>query len=59
MVSQVQLKFRADFFNILNHPTFADTGATSADINAPSSFGKISQTSSTSRVGQFSLRLEF
>jgi hypothetical protein len=59
IVRQIQLNFRADFFNVLNHPTFADTGATSVNIDSPSTFGQISQTSSSQRVGQFSLRLEF
>ncbi len=49
------LKFRADFFNVLNHPTF---GLPNSDITS-GSFGLISTTSNTARIGQFSLRLEF
>jgi hypothetical protein len=55
IVSEVDLKFRADFFNVLNHPTF---GLPNNDITS-GSFGQISGTSNTARVGQFSLRLEF
>ena len=59
IVHQLQLQFRADAFNVLNHPTFADTGETSLNIDSPSTFGQISQTSSSQRVAQFSLKLEF
>ena len=52
---RVDLKFRADFFNILNHPAF---GTPVNDITS-GSFGQISSTSTTARIGQFSLRLEF
>ncbi len=53
----VTLKFRADAFNALNHPSF-DTP--SNDITESSTrFGVISATSSTPRVLQLALRLEF
>ena len=52
---KLDLKFRADFFNILNHPVF---GLPNTDITS-GSFGEITSTASSSRVGQFSLRLEF
>jgi hypothetical protein len=53
----VNLKFRADAFNVLNHPSF-DTP--SNDITESSTrFGVISATSSTPRVLQLALRLEF
>jgi hypothetical protein len=60
------LQFRAEFFNLLNHPHFflpgiAGTGA--QDINTPSSFGVISQTINQTvndaRSVQFVLRLNF
>ena len=51
----VSLKFRADAFNVFNHPTF---GTQNSDITS-GSFGQISYTSSSPRVAQFALRLEF
>ena len=62
----INLTFRADFFNIFNHPNFANPGGSTPDIvNNASPFGQITSTISPSgqvgdiRVGQFSLRLEF
>lgn len=57
---RLNLKFRADFFNVLNHPVF---NLPNMDITS-GSFGRISSTptgtaSGGPRVGQFSLRLEF
>jgi hypothetical protein len=52
---QVNLKFQANAFNVLNHPTF---GNPNADINS-SKFGQISSVSTASRVMQFALRVEF
>ena len=52
---RMNLKFRADFFNVLNHPVFA---LPNTDITS-GSFGQITSTASTARVGQFALRLEF
>ena len=58
------LEFRAEFFNALNHPefaqpTFAD-GAT--NIDSPT-FGQVTSTGTfrgaTPRIGQFALRLTF
>lgn len=54
---KVNLKFRADAFNALNHPSF---GLPSTDITDSSvQFGVISSTASTARVLQGALRLEF
>ena len=55
---RVNLKFRCDAFNALNHPSFAlpDTDITEAN-GVP--FGTIGSTASTARVLQGSLRLEF
>jgi len=54
---KVNLKFRADAFNALNHPSF---NTPSTDITESSGrFGVISSTSSTARVLQGALRLEF
>ncbi len=55
IVEDVRLRFRADFFNVLNHPVFS---LPANDITA-GNFGQITGTDSTARVGQFSLRLEF
>ncbi|WP_263373679.1 TonB-dependent receptor [Granulicella aggregans] len=61
---KLNLRFRADFFNVLNHPVFS-TPALNIVTNA-SQFGQITNTlpshsgdSVTGRIGQFSLRLEF
>jgi hypothetical protein len=57
----MSLKFRAEFFNLFNHPQFGlpNTGATGyADINTPN-FGSISSTVNNPRVIQFGLRFAF
>jgi hypothetical protein len=58
----MNLQFRAEFFNFLNHPQYflagiGDTGQ--QDINSPTSFGVINQTVNNSRDIQFALRLNF
>jgi hypothetical protein len=58
----MNLQFRAEFFNFLNHPQYflgglGDTGQ--QDINTPSSFGVVNQALNTSRDIQFALRLNF
>lgn len=63
---KINLKFRADAFNVLNHPVFG-TPALNI-VNNASNFGQITATSTGlgqssgnggARVAQFSLRLEF
>jgi hypothetical protein len=57
ILDKVALKFRADAYNVLNHPSFG-TGALNIVSNA-AAFGKVTGTASSARVAQFSLRLEF
>jgi Carboxypeptidase regulatory-like domain len=57
------LDFRAEFFNLFNHPLFQMTGGPSGmqDITAPLSFGKINAvtTDNGARVIQLALKLTF
>jgi hypothetical protein len=54
-IEKSNLQFRAEFYNALNHPQFAnpDTNFTSP------TFGVISSTSVNARVGQLALKFEF
>jgi hypothetical protein len=58
---QMGLDFRAEFFNVLNHPQFFLGGGGSGmqDISAPSSFGVVNETVNNPRVIQFALKLQF
>lgn len=56
------LQFRAEFFNVLNHPQYwmsgtSDTGE--QDINTLSTFGVINQTVNNPRLIQFAMKLNF
>lgn len=58
----MNLQFRAEFFNVFNHPQFyldgyADTGE--QDVHTSSSFGVINNTVNNPRLVQFALRLNF
>lgn len=55
---RVNLKFRCDAFNVFNHPSFS-TPLTDITEAAGIPFGTISSTSSSPRVLQGALRLEF
>lgn len=49
------LEFRAEFFNLFNHPQFFQPDA---DLNS-ANFGSISQTVNNARLTQFALKLRF
>ncbi|HTW32826.1 MAG TPA: hypothetical protein VMD76_14185, partial [Candidatus Sulfotelmatobacter sp.] len=58
----MNLQFRAEFFNLFNHPQFyldgyADTGE--QDVHTSSSFGVVNNTVNNPRLVQFALRLSF
>jgi len=55
------LQFRAEFFNLFNHPQFGLTGngVFMQDTNSPSTFGAVNETVNNPRVVQFALRLDF
>jgi hypothetical protein len=55
LTERLTLQFRAEFFNILNHPSFGLPDSTVTDGN----FGIISSTASSSRNIQFALKLMF
>jgi Carboxypeptidase regulatory-like domain len=58
----MQLDFRAEFFNIFNHPQFGLTGSSATgmqDVFAPSTFSQVNQTVHDPRVIQFALKLRF
>jgi hypothetical protein len=62
VTERVGLDFRAEFFNLFNHAQFFLQGSpltAMQDINAPSTFGKITQTAHDPRVIQFGLKLRF
>jgi hypothetical protein len=54
-LEKTSLQFRAEFFNALNHPQFANPDA---NFTSPT-FGVISSTAVNARVGQLALRYEF
>jgi hypothetical protein len=58
---RMQLDFRAEFFNLLNHPQFFLTGGSSSmqDITQTSTFGVVNETVNNPRVIQFALKLMF
>jgi hypothetical protein len=57
------LDFRAEIFNLFNHPQFdtpsAFGGGTGADINSPLQFGRVPGTVNNPRLVQFGLKLTF
>ena len=57
LTERQSLRFRTDFFNLFNHPSFANPSAT--DIESPSSFTQITSVVGTPRLIQFSLKYGF
>ena len=59
----MQLDFRAEFFNLLNHPQFYLPGGSGVsgmqDVSETSSFGTITGTVNNPRLIQFALKLKF
>ncbi|MFY9905223.1 MAG: carboxypeptidase regulatory-like domain-containing protein [Terriglobales bacterium] len=58
----MNLQFRAEFFNLFNHPQYYLAGAAGTgemDINTLSSFGVINNTVNNPRLIQFALKLKF
>ncbi len=58
----MDLQFRAEFFNLLNHPQYFMTGISDTgeqDIGTPSTFGVINNTVNNPRLVQFALKLKF
>lgn len=51
-----RFEFRAEAFNVFNHPSFGQPGN---DLNTPSSFGKVTSTASTQRELQMSLKFVY
>ncbi|MGE5204930.1 MAG: hypothetical protein ACM3PW_04900, partial [Chlamydiota bacterium] len=58
---RMQMDFRAEFFNVFNHPQFFLGGGAGGmqDISSPSSFAVVNQTVNNPRVIQFALKLMF
>ena len=55
------LEFRAEPYNVFNHPSFGLPGGRfggTADVTYPQTFGFISTTASTTRFMQFALRVD-
>jgi hypothetical protein len=50
------IEFRAEFFNLFNHPQFANPDT---NFFSPSTFGHITSTAVNPRVGQLALRFAF
>jgi hypothetical protein len=58
VTDRISMKFRADAFNVFNHPTFALPASDITDETG-SPFGQINGQANAPRVLQFALRVEF
>jgi hypothetical protein len=56
ITERVSVQFRAESFNLPNHPSF---GNPAASVNTTSTFGRISATSIENRAVQFGMKLLF
>jgi Carboxypeptidase regulatory-like domain len=54
LTERQSIRFRTDFFNLFNHPSFANPSA--VDIQSPASFTSITSVVGTPRLIQFSLK---
>jgi hypothetical protein len=52
---KIRVQFRAEFFNALNHPNFAQPAA----VFDSTTFGAISATATSERQIQFGVRVEY
>jgi Carboxypeptidase regulatory-like domain/TonB-dependent Receptor Plug Domain len=52
----VQMELRGEYFNLFNHPNFANP---SSNLANPSSFGVVSNTISSPRIAQIAARIRF
>ena len=57
LTERQSLRFRTDFFNLFNHPSFANPS--SLDVQSRSSFATITSVVGTPRLIQFSLKYSF
>jgi hypothetical protein len=57
LTERQNLRFQTEFFNLFNHPSFANPS--SLDIESPSSFSQITSVVGTPRLIQFSLKYMF
>jgi hypothetical protein len=57
LTERQNLRFQAEFFNLFNHPSFANPPA--ADVQSQSSFAQITSVVGTPRLIQFSLKYLF
>ena len=58
----MNLQFRAEFFNLFNHPQLyigGVAGSGEQDINSPATFGIVNNTVNNPRLIQFALKLKF
>jgi hypothetical protein len=65
ITERLNVKFAADFFNVLNHPNFANPSQSNLNITNPNTFGTINASytppnrTNSARWIQLSIRLEF